>query len=358
MHLLQKLKDELSSKDLLPKLTPAMFETKVRGSIPKDIPTDQQLLCNLAELFRFRTVLEYHYEENLVLENIYRKQCLAMKRENIEIEFVNFFTGNPHISNLRDWPGSTQAFRLSAYEISPILTENFNFTSVSCFKSMLLSTGLEEFKAVTEYQVTNKHLLIIAVQLNQHACDKWERQIAEIEIARSMNYVVKKTRVLWPSILGRKGEGLIEEKAENEIRSIRARIYSSGTDQFFDFKKIKVSYRDNMRENYIRIIAKYYSVLGEKSPYHEIVSRHLLALLVNGYCREILREIYVQSIKIHIIKTTQQLKRLIRIVPSDLYKQYFHSFEMFDNDKNIVNITSIPTIEYILSMPGVQPQDN
>ena len=45
-------------------------------------------------------------------------------------------------------------------------------------------------------------------------------------------------------------------------------------------------------------------------------------------------------------------------MPSDLYKQYFHSFEMFDNDKNIVNITSIPTIEYILSMPGVQPQDN
>ncbi|OMJ74126.1 hypothetical protein SteCoe_27013 [Stentor coeruleus] len=357
LHLMNLVKEELKEKPLLPLLLPSMFETKVRGPIPKDIPSDLQLLCNVIEAFRFRSLLEQHFEENIIFEGIYRKQCLNMKRESFEMEFINFYGGNPHMSNLRDWPGSKASFKLPAYELTPLLTEHLDFKSQTCYKNLILSTGLEELRAVTEYHITHKHLLIIATQLNQYACDKWERQIAEIEIAKSMNYVTKKTKVHWPNVLGRKGEGLIEEKAENEVKSIKARIYSQVSENFVDPRKFKLAHREEMRSNFNRIMKKYIGVLGEKSPYQEVISRNLISLLVNGYCREILRDIYTQSIKIHIIKVSQELKRLLRIIPPEVYNEHFVSSNIFDSEGKLVNIKIALNTETILNFPNIKSHE-
>ena len=338
LELMHAVRIDIANKVLPPKLIPAMFETKVRGNVLKDIPSDLQLMCNLIEVFRFRSFLEIHYEENLVLENIYRKQCLAMKRENVELEFINFYPGNPHMSNLRDWPGTKSSYKLPAFEISPILTENLDFSSPSALKALIISPGLEELKAVTEYEVTNKHLLAIATQLNQHVCDKWERQIAEIEIAKALKYTWKKSKVQWQNVLGRKGDGLIDEYAENEIKSIRAKIFSGTSELFIDCRKFKAAHRESMKNNYNRILQKYINALGEKSPFLDIISRMLVSALVNGYCREILKDIYTTSIKIHIIKISQELKRLLRTLPPDLYKEHFSNTAIFDEEKKIVNI--------------------
>lgn len=355
--LLHTLRVELNDRELMPKLQPSMFESKVRGSIPKEIPDDLQLQCNLFEVFRIRKYLEQHYEETQILEGVYRKQCLAMKRENLELDFINFYPGNPHISNLRDWPGSRSNFRLPAYEITPILTENLDFLSSNCVKSMLISPGIQELKAVTEYQATHKHTLIIATQLNQHICDRIERQIAEIELARTLKYVCKKTKVHWPNVLGRKGEGLVEEKAENEIKSLKARIFSGVCEMFTDCKRFKSAHRESMKNNYLRIMQKYNLVLGEKSEYIGIVSRSLISQLVNGYCREILRDVYTIGIKTNIIKVSQEIKRMVRMVPSKLFQEYFTSQPIFDSENKFGNFIAIPTVEFIMALPGVQTTD-
>ena len=353
-YLMRSLKEEVADKELLPKLQASMFETKTRGAIPKDVPSEMQITCNALEAFRFREYLEQHYEETQVLEGVYRKQCIAMKRENVDLEFINFFPGNPHISNLRDWPGSKSHFRLPAYEISPVLTENLNLTSPGSFKAMLINPGLEELKAVTEYQATHKHLLIIATQLNQSICDRLEREIAEIEIARSMEFVCKKTKVQWQNVLGRKGEGLVEEKAENEIKSIRAKIYSGINEMFTDCRRIKAAHRESMKASYLRIMQKYAGVLGERSGYTEIVSRALISQLVNGYCREILREVYTLGIKVHIIKVMQEAKRMVRVLPAETYNRFCNKELFFDAEMKVNNLMAIPTVEAIMALPVTQ----
>lgn len=356
MHLLRTLKEDIRDKNLLPKLTPSMFETKSKAPIASDLPDDTQILCNYFEAFNLRSCLETHYEETQSIESIYRKQALSMKRESIEVEFVSFFSGHPHMSNLRDWPGSKSSFKLPAFEISPILTENMDLKSPSGFKLMLLPLGLEELKAVTEYQVMHKHLLIISCILNQYAIDKWERQIAEIELARTDSYIPKKTKVHWPSVLGRKGEGLVEEKAENEVKSIKAKIFSQIAEYCIDIRKVKLDHREKMKENFHRILKKYVAVLTEKSEYYENVCRFLMAQVVNGYCREVLRDIYVHGIKIHLIKITQDLKKVFSLIPSVFKDEITENFPI-DKDGSFLSLLCVPSIDSILSLPGINNQD-
>lgn len=355
-HYIRSLKEDIKDKNLLPKLVPSMFETKGKYTISSDMPDDLQILCNYFEAFNFKLQLEQHYEETQALESVHRKLALSMKRESVEVEFVNFFSGHPHISNLRDWPGSKSSFKLPAFEVSPILTENLDLKSPTGFKLMLLPLGLEEFKAVTEYQVMHKHLLIVSSILNQYAFDKWERQIAEIEIARTMNYVPKKTKVHWPSVLGRKGEGLIEEKAENEVKSIKARIFSQVSEYCLDIRKLKLAHRVSMKENFQRILKKYTSVITEKNEYYENICRFLMAQIVNGYCREVLRDVYVQGIKIHLIKISQEMKKVLNLVPAGLREEFSENLT-FDKDGSFLGVLGIPSVENVLLLEGVREED-
>lgn len=64
-----------------------------------------------------------------------------------------------------------------------------NFGSVQAIKSLILKCGLEEIRAITQYEVMNKQMLLVAIQINQAAIDKWEKQICEIELARDSSYI-------------------------------------------------------------------------------------------------------------------------------------------------------------------------
>lgn len=356
LHLIRTIHEDVRDKHLLPRFNAAMFETKAKSQILSDMPDEQGLMCNLFEAFNLRLLLERHFEETSALEAVYRKLSLAVKREAVEVEFISFFGKHPHISNLRDWPGSKSSFKLPIFEVSPVLTENLDLKSPTCFRMMILPLGLNELKAVTEYQVMHKHLLIVSSLLNQAAVDKWERQVAEIEIARSVSYIPKKTKVHWPSVLGRKGEGLIEEKAENEIKSIKARIFSQVSEFCLDIRKVKLAWRENMKENFLRILKKYVAVIGEKSEYYDNVLRFILAQVVNGYCREVLRDAYVHCIKVHLIKISYESKRVLAVVPASLRDQIQESL-LIDKDLKIPTLLSIPSIEQILSLPGIQSDD-
>jgi hypothetical protein len=357
LHLIRSIHEELRDKHLLPKFYPAMFETKGKPQILSDKPDEISLLCGLFEAHNLRCILEKHFEETQVLEGIHRRMSLSIKRESVEVEFINFFGNHPHISNLRDWPGTRPYFKLPCFEASPVLTENLDLKSPTGFRMMILPLGLEEMKAVTEYQVMHKHLLIVACLINQAAVDKWERQIAEIEIARTMNYIPKKTKVHWPSVLGRKGEGLIEEKAENEVKSIKARIFSQVSETCMDIRKLKLAHRENMKENFLRILKKYTLVIGEKSEYYENICRYLLAQVINGYCREILRDAYTHSIKLHILKISSEVKKILSVLPPNLKENLSDSL-ILDKDLKISNLLSIPSVEQVLSLPGIQSEDS
>lgn len=56
-------------------------------------------------------------------------------------------------------------------EFDPALLSNLNFRNADSFKLCVLTSGLEELRAVLQYQIMQKHLLVVATRINQQVID-------------------------------------------------------------------------------------------------------------------------------------------------------------------------------------------
>ena len=71
---------------------------------------------------------------------------------------------------------------LAIKEFDPTLLSNFNFRNPDAFKLNVLTSGLEEVRAILQYQMLQKHALIVATRLNQLLIDTAVRGSAELRL--------------------------------------------------------------------------------------------------------------------------------------------------------------------------------
>jgi hypothetical protein len=81
-------------------------------------------------------------------------------------------------------PANGVAIDLAASEFDPTLLSNMNFKHPDSFQLSILTSGLEEVRAVLAYQVMQKHLLIVACHTTQLMIDQHKRAISEIDLLR------------------------------------------------------------------------------------------------------------------------------------------------------------------------------
>ena len=63
-------------------------------------------------------------------------------------------------------PGYGLTIDLAAAEFDPALLSNLNFRNPDSFKICALTAGLEELRAVLQYQLMQKNILIVATRMN------------------------------------------------------------------------------------------------------------------------------------------------------------------------------------------------
>jgi len=343
---------------LLPVFPAELFEGSA-GKIEVDTPSELQLVCNYVKAWDYRKNLEKTLEETNFLEGIYRSQSKEMKKQVTNLEAANWNMNARNKYEVDEGPGLKSNFWLQAFEFDPYLKANFHLANERSLRSLILPAGLVELKAITQYQVMHTHLLRIGVQVNENAMDKWHRQLVEIELAETKEYVPRKSTAVWSNILGRKGDGLKPDKADNEKKRLQSRIVMDAGKHYFSLKDKKMNHRPNSEEAYKRILGKYKNVLRE-SPMLPLIMRNLRARVVDGYCREVLRETYHYAIKVQTIKVLREFRSTLRILPREEFSNYFDSQEhqvLVDENGIIKNIKYLPSTEDILEIQVLSDQD-
>ena len=90
----------------------------------------------------------------------------------------------PSVNYVDHGPGHGITIDLVASEFDPDLLSNMNYKHPDSFCLSVLTSGLEEVRAVLAYQIMQKHLLIVATQTTQLMIDHHKRAISEIDLLR------------------------------------------------------------------------------------------------------------------------------------------------------------------------------
>ena len=114
------------------------------------------------ELHRLRNEIILSASETGVLEHIYLEQQKVCACQNIKVEladsisFIDLDTlkgGDRVVNFLDEGPAAHLKIGLAIREFDPNLLSNFNFRSPDTLKFNVLDSGLEEVRAILQYQM-------------------------------------------------------------------------------------------------------------------------------------------------------------------------------------------------------------
>lgn len=360
LDIAQELSNEAKSGNIahFPVIPPTLFEGK-KVKVTTMVPSELSICCNYFEAWRFRNLLEKAIIDCYALEEIYKKQASLMKKDILTVEHADWGVGLRHFPEVDEGPGSKKEFWLPAFEIDSKLKANFHFSHIGALKHIMLPWGIEELRSIYAYQIMHKHLLAIGVQINQNLLDKWVKQISEVEVIRDYQYYSTSFAYQISNLLH--DDELNSEKVESEIKKIQSKIVVDSSKYYFDTKSRKTRNRQRLEGAYKRIAEKYKGHFAE-SDYIGIIIRNLRIMLLDGYCREVLRDAYHDAIKVQLCKIFMEYKRLLKIVPIDVYKDTFEGGEdrnrqILNESGEVTNIEFIPSVEEIMKMRGFKEED-
>jgi hypothetical protein len=363
-RLVHELSHELNGSDM-PRLVPRGVPVVKAGKVEVEKPTELRLYCNLWEAFKLKQQLVAQAEQALMMQKHYDLQMSVMKVRLTESEPPRWEADQrQHVPSVDDGPGSTIDLSLPVFELDPRLRANFNFSSPEAVKNLMLPAGLEDLRAAVSYQVMQKQLMQIGLQINSCALFPWDHQLAEIKLARSHSYISKKTDVQWVNVLGKKGEGFVENLAQVEESRLASRRVTSAARFCFNIQQKKVGEVLKAVKAYQRFCAKLAPI--ENSEVYAAVVRRARAQAVQAYCSEVLRAAYYDSIKLQIIKVSNEFSRETSVLPDEdnvfsrpvIGREGVESPINYVNEsRQIMNAFYIPADEEVLRIPSLNDDE-
>lgn len=79
---------------------------------------------------------------------------------------------------------------LAAREFDPALLSNLNYRNPDSLKVNILTSGLEEVRAILNYQILQKHLLIVATRANSIIIDPYAKAFSELNIVQNAKIII------------------------------------------------------------------------------------------------------------------------------------------------------------------------
>ena len=138
-----------------------------------NMPSLLILSCNTIEILRLRNTLIMTVQQTEILEELFLKQTKLMGKEGLvylkdKFKFPEYVVGvnETFVNFIDDGPASELHLKLAVNEFDPSLRSALNFADPECFKALILPLGLEELRAVVQYEVMNLQALIVATETN------------------------------------------------------------------------------------------------------------------------------------------------------------------------------------------------
>jgi hypothetical protein len=115
---------------------------------------------------------------------------------------------------------------LAIKEFDPILMSNFNFRSPDSFKLNVLTSGLEEVRAILQYQLLQKHLLIVGCRTNQLLLDSSVRALSELNLIEKKKLAIPGSVVNYSKIMNRNFDTINPNTLKMEFSHYRQNLSS------------------------------------------------------------------------------------------------------------------------------------
>jgi len=112
-------------------------------------------------------------------------------------------SGSGLVNFLDHGPAHQESIGLAIREFDPVLLSNFNFRNPDSFKFNVLTSGLEEVRAILHYQLLQKHLLIVATRINSLLIDSSVRALAELSLLEMKKIMIPNAIVRYQKVLNK-----------------------------------------------------------------------------------------------------------------------------------------------------------
>ena len=307
--------------------------------LDKSLFTQDQFFANIVNFMNFARKIFTNNTEALILLQVFNRQ-------------LRFSDGNEGISGRSSRRRANDYyFNYSIFEVAKDSFQCLNFYDMDNIKNGLYGLGMQKMLTAVKYEIFNKQVIEVVVRINSMCMDRWLKQIAEIELASDKNYITKHSKINWMTVLGRKGEGIIQQRVEAEIKKLVNDMNSNI--EFLDLGAIKNGQKSSLLSE-IQIPEN--SRNGEDAfGYENLKNQKIIE-----YCQSVLEHVRSLCINIQVFKVIQELNMIIKIVPdkplSDLFTAYR---EKNINNPNQINLYQLPVLEKKLmnNKLGLNPQE-
>ena len=116
---------------------------------------------------------------------------------------------------------------LAIKEFDPTLLSNFNFRNPDAFKLNVLTSGLEEIRAILQYQMLQKHALIVATRLNQLLIDTAVRGSVELRLLEGKKITLPNSIVDYNRLVNRNFDSINFAAIKSESLKFKQQLQST-----------------------------------------------------------------------------------------------------------------------------------
>ena len=215
-------------------------------------PSMLTLSCNAVEAVRLRHTLLMTIEQAIVLEDVYNRQTELMGKEGRiyfkdQFNFVNYVAngGENFVNFIEEGPANDVEMKLAIDEFDRKLRSCMNLSDPECFKALICPLGLEELRAVVQYEVMNLQALIVGARTNQILLDNSERKLREIEFFQQTFTVANPVFNLFEKL---QGSNLFDSNLKKlpgaEKSAVNSYIKSSVAEGYYNIITRKQKVRD------------------------------------------------------------------------------------------------------------------
>lgn len=274
-----------------------------------------KLHCNTVELLRLRQELMMCLSECAVLQELFRKQAVVCNQptQTVYGECLAFEHGlaeDNEINFIDDGPARRLGVQLAISEVDPIITSNLNFRNSDAFKMMIMSSGLEEIRTILHYQMMQKQALIVATRCNQVLMDthlRAQRELELVEAGRALPNMV----VCLSHLLSRSSDGIDIGRYRKIKSAYSMNLANQVSQSLVSVKSWKGVLRTHLGKYYQRMVTECEQKLAHDKPEVKLrILRSFKVSLFNQYCNQVLRDVWVDSLKYNMVAQCQKLRTL------------------------------------------------
>lgn len=142
-----------------------------------------------------------------------------------------------------------ERFGLAISEFDPVLTSNLNFRNPDGLKLNVLTAGLEEVRGILQYQLLQKHLLIVATRLNALVLQTHERAFTELDLMKS-RIMLPNSVVRYKKCLNKHTDSINVQAVASERSSFKLSLSSNCYPLFYNVCSRKSGHRASIAKEY------------------------------------------------------------------------------------------------------------